>query len=340
MTKSAERPTTGPEYDFDPNASYHEVIYSEDWKTHRSPAYHEYRRLWDAIPRSKTALDFPLHFDIETTNICNLRCPMCPRTHYVAEGDPNYADPSLMSRDDFASIIDQGTEHGLKSIKLNYLSEPLAHKDVAWQVAYAKKKGVIDVMMNTNAALLRKEVGQALLDAGLDDLFVSFDAISPNLYEQQRVGASLGKVIDNLYEFTKLKKQKYPHVQVRVSMIMYKDPQWIEQFEGLKTMWKHMVDAVGFGYYTETDTDKIGKYPEVRGFWCAQPFQRMFMKNNGNVTTCCFDPKDEVVAGNWRKEKLFDIWNGPKYAEIRGLHASGEYYKMGICQKCHLPHAE
>jgi len=38
-----------------------------------------------------------------------------------------------------------------KSIKLNYLNEPLAHKDAIWHVEYAKKKGVLDVMMNTNA---------------------------------------------------------------------------------------------------------------------------------------------------------------------------------------------
>ena len=39
----------------------------------------------------------------------------------------------------------------MRSIKMNYLGEPLAHRDVAWQVAYAKKKDVLDVMMNSNA---------------------------------------------------------------------------------------------------------------------------------------------------------------------------------------------
>ena len=77
--------------------------------------------------------------------------------------------------------------------------------------------------------------------------------------------------------------------------------------------------------------------PEVPGFWCAQPYQRMFMKYNGNVTICCVDDKDEVVVGNWHSEKLYDIWNGPKYREIRDLHSSGKYHEMELCRKCYLP---
>jgi len=328
------------EVEFNANATFHEEVYREDWKSHRPADYAEYRRQWDEVPRNKVELDFPLHLDIETSNICNLRCPMCPRTLLVDQGDPNYTDASRMSREDFASIIDQGVAHGVKSIKLNYLSEPLAHKDVMWQVEYAKSKGVLDVMMNTNAVLLRKDKAEQLLAAGIDNVFVSFDAISPDLWEQQRVGSTLGQVIDNLYGFVKLRNEKYPHVQIRVSMVMYKEPKWLEQFEGLKTMWKYAVDAVGYGFYTERDPDKRGEFPEVPGFWCAQPFQRMFLKNNGNVTICCVDDKDELILGNWKTEALSDIWNGPAYKEIRHQHATGHYYDMELCRKCYLPHSE
>ncbi|MEO5374248.1 MAG: SPASM domain-containing protein [Alphaproteobacteria bacterium] len=333
MTEAADT----PDYAFNPNETYNEAVYSEAWKAHRSPAYFEYRRLWDEVPRSRKALDFPIHMDIETSNVCNLRCPMCPRTLLVEQGHPDYVTPAMMSREDYASLIDQGAAHGLKSIKLNYLNEPLAHKDVVWQVEYAKQKGIVDVMMNTNAALLRREVSEALLAAGIDNLFVSFDAISPDLWEQQRVGCTLGKVIDNLYGFIKARNAGYPHVQVRVSMIMYREPKWLEQFEGLKAMWKSMVDAVGFGFYTERDPNLRGEYPEVPGFWCAQPYQRMFIKNNGNVTICCVDDADEMVVGNWKTQPLRDIWNGEMYRRIRHLHGSGNYYAMDLCRKCYLP---
>ena len=322
-------------YEFNPNETYNEVVYSEDWKRHRSAAYFEYRRLWDEIPRGKVETDFPIHLDIETTNVCNLKCPMCPRTMLI-EHDA-FSPLGLMTREEYASIIDQATAHGLKSIKLNYLGEPLAHKDVVWQVEYAKKKGVLDVMMNTNATLLRPGRAEELLKAGLDNVFVSFDAISPDLFADRRVGTSIGRVIDNVYQFVKLRNAKYPHVQVRVSMVMYKEKKWLDQFEGLKIMWRDLVDAVGFGYYTERAPDAQRDFPQVPGFWCAQPFQRMFLKYNGNVTICCVDDKDEVTVGNWREQPLHAIWNGQAYKEIRYLHASGDYYKMAMCRKCYLP---
>ncbi|MBF0305826.1 MAG: UDP-N-acetylglucosamine 2-epimerase (hydrolyzing) [Alphaproteobacteria bacterium] len=320
---------------FDANATYREITFREDWKAHRPPAWFDYRRAWDAVPRDKTELDFPIHLDIETTNICNLKCPMCPRTALV-ERDA-LGELGMMTREDFAAIIDQGVAHGLKSIKLNYLGEPLGHKDVAWQVAYAKNRGVLDVMMNTNAALLTPERSRALLDAGLDNLFVSFDAIAPDLFEDRRPGTTLGRVIDNVHAFVRLRDAGHPHVQIRLSMVMYDDARWREQFAGIQIMWKHLVDGLGYGLYTERDPDARHVHPEVPGFWCAQPFQRMFLKYNGNVTICCVDDKDELVLGDWRRETLSAIWNGPRYKEIRRRHARGAYYEMELCRKCAMP---
>ena len=318
------------------NHSYDEIAYNTGWRAKRPPAYEEYRRLWDSAPRDKVELDFPIHLDIETTTVCNLKCPMCPRTEMIAK--ETFGEVGSMTREEYASIIDQGTENGVKSIKLNYLGEPLAHKDVVWQVQYAKQKGVLDVMMNSNAAVLTKERSEALLEAGLDNLFVSFDAASPDLYEQQRVGTTFGKVADNIYNFIKLRNERFPHVQVRLSMVMYEGEVWREQLEGIKIMWKHLVDAIGYGHYTERDPDLRQPLPEVPGFSCAQPFQRKILKYNGNVTGCCVDDKDELVLGNWREQKLKDIWLSEGYRSLRRTHAEGRYYELKLCQTCSLPH--
>ena len=333
--ENAKSRTNNDVYEFDANHSYSEQVYRDQWKEHRSDAYFEYRRLWEEIPRKKITSDFPIHLDIETTNICNIKCPMCPRTEMINKDI--FGEIGRMTKKDYADIIDQATEFGCKSIKLNYLGEPLAHKDVVWQVEYAKQKGIVDVMMNSNATLLDKKRGRALLEAGLDNLFISFDAIAPDLYEQQRVGTTLGKVVDNVHEFVKLRNKSFPHVQVRVSMVMYKEQEWLEQFEGLKIMWKRLVDSVGYGFYTERDRNTFGEYPKVDGFWCSQPYQRMFLKYNGNVTICCVDDQDETVVGNWRQMRLRDIWHNEAYQEIRRIHSENQYYKMEMCRKCYFP---
>jgi radical SAM protein with 4Fe4S-binding SPASM domain len=324
------------EVDFNPNKTYKEIVYNREWEILRSYEYREYRANWDYIPRNKVETDFPMHLDIETTNICNLSCPMCPRTVLLAQ--ESFSDLSSISKNEYKDIIDEGVKYGLKSIKLNYLGEPLSHKDLVWQIQYAKDKGVVDVMMNTNASLLTKKMSKNILNAGIDSVFVSFDAIDPEDYESQRVGTSIGLVIDNVYEFVKQRKKIRPSCQIRLSMVMYKDPKWLRQFEAIQVMWEKHVDAIGYGYYTDREENKI--YPKVEGFHCAQPFQRMFLKVNGNVTICCVDDKDEVVVGNWKKESLHNIWSGEKYKKIRNMHANGQYYDMKMCQKCYLPHSD
>ncbi|WP_440613442.1 radical SAM/SPASM domain-containing protein [Candidatus Pelagibacter sp. HIMB1748] len=321
---------------FNSNATYYEEVYNTKWKDLKNDEYKKYREMWQEIPEKKITTNFPLHLDIETTNVCNLLCPMCPRTIHLA--NESFSELGYISKEDYKYIIDQATANNCKSIKLNYLGEPLAHKELIWQVKYAKEKGIIDVMFNTNASLLTKEKSKDLLEAGIDNVFVSFDAVDPQEFSIQRKGTTIGRVIDNVFNFILLKNEIRPSCQLRLSMVMYKDEKWQKQFEALKIMWSDHVDALGWGYFVDRDIENSLYFPEVKGFHCAQPFQRMFLKYNGNVTICCVDDKDEVIVGNWREQNLKDIWLGEKYSEIRKLHSSGNYYKMEMCKKCYMPH--
>ena len=323
---------------FDPNKDYEEIVYSDAWKTQRPAAYSEYREMWDRVPRTKQELDFPIHVDIETSTYCNLACPMCSRTIMVDNGE---LEPNLvMTRKEYASIIDQAAAMGSKSIKLGYNNEPLTHKDIVWQVEYAKQKGIIDVLINTNATVMTKAKSEALLKAGIDGMFVSFDAASPDLFAKQRVGASIGRVTDNLYEFVKLRNELRPGCQIRLSMVMYDDPVWQGEFASLQTMWKRLVDAVGYTNFLEFKTDEKKQYAEVPGWWCSQPFQRIVLKLSGKASLCCPDVRDELAVGDWRTTSLADLWRGERAREIRRMHADGKYHSLDACARCDFPHLE
>jgi len=319
------------------NFNANEIVYSKKWESFRGEDYAEYRVNWAKYPQERYVSHFPLNIDIETTDLCNLKCPMCARTIKDADKENHLVKSRYIDKEAYMDIIDQAVEHGVKAIKLQYLGEPLMHKDVVFQVEYAKKKGVLDVMFNTNAVLLTPELSAKLLEAGIDKVFVSFDAVNPKLYEQQRVGTTIGKVIDNIYEFIKLRDKFYPQTHIRLSMVMYDDPVWQRQFEAMKVMWDGLVDSLGYGVFNERHPDLKHEYEKVEGFACEQLFQRMFLKCNGNVTVCCVDDADEYVVGNWKEQRLIDIWNSPKYKEIRKLHTEGNYDKIAMCRKCFLP---
>lgn len=317
------------------NYNANEIIYSKEWESYRGEEYFQYRKAWSEYPLKRYVSDFPLHLDIETTDLCNLKCPMCART--IMDEQDHIPKGKYISKEEYINIIDEASKHGVKSIKLQYAGEPLLHPDVVFQVEYAKKKGIVDVMFNTNAVLLTKDMSKKLLNAGLDKLFISFDAVNPKLYQQQRVGTTIGKVIDNVYNFVKLRDELSPKTFIRLSMVMYDDPVWKQQFDAMKIMWDGLVDALGYGIFNERDKYKRIEFEKVDSFVCEQLFQRMFLKCNGKVTICCLDEYDTFDIGDWRKTSLYELWNSDKYKQIRNDHINNNYDKYETCRKCFLP---
>jgi len=122
-----------------------------------------YRLNWYAVEKFHYITNFPVHIDFETTNFCNLKCTMCPHSL-----DGGFGEQGIMDFDIFKKVIDEGAGEGLKSIKLNIRGEPLLHPRLADMVRYAKTKGIIEVMFNTNGLLLDKAKTKALIEAGED----------------------------------------------------------------------------------------------------------------------------------------------------------------------------
>jgi MoaA/NifB/PqqE/SkfB family radical SAM enzyme len=324
--------------DVKPNATYGEIRAISDglmeWERHRGPAYWEYRRRWVEYPRQCIVPEFPLCLDIETTNVCNLDCIMCPRTVYIARG--TYGPIGMMDFDLYRGLIDQGARYGLPSVKLQYLGEPLAHPDLPKQIRYAKQAGVLDTMFNTNATFLTEEKSHEILNAGIDNVFFSVDSIYPDKFNAIRVGARYEQVVENIMRFCKIKRRGgYAHVQTRVSMTVMESD--VEELVKFKDFWLQHVDVVGFGLYHDVLQDGI-ESPYNPSFTCAQPFQRMFVMWDGACTPCCVDDHRGYVTGNARLTPLKEIWDGPAYRRLRELQRTGRYKEVGICRKCYVPY--
>jgi radical SAM protein with 4Fe4S-binding SPASM domain len=322
-----------------PNATYQEIRLRKDPHKgkEKSAPYREYRRKWEEYPQKQIVGEFPIHLDIETTNACNLRCPMCARTILIEKGQ--FPRRQFMPWDFYRNLIDQGADHGLYSVKLNYFGEPLLHPDVVEQVRYAKARGIIDVMMNTNATLLTEDLSRALLDAGLDKIFFSFDSHLKEEYEAIRVGANFEKTVENIKTFARIRNQNgYRGTEMRISMVLW--PGEEEKFKALVAMWQGIVDTIGFGYYVERDPRKLKDHEPVRGFICAQPWQRLFVMVDGTVTACCADERREYVLGQADQEPLVKIWKGERLARLREAHSKGRYFEIAMCRKCYVPLVE
>jgi len=325
-----------------PNPTYREIR-SKDvvWPNYRSEKYWEYRKNWSDYPTKMHVSDYPLHLDIETTSYCNLACVMCPRTIQANEGI-NYLPGNDVEFpfELYKKLVDEGAENGLCSIKYQYLGEPLADSKIIERIKYAKDKGIMDTMFNTNATYLTEEMSYKLLEAGLDDIFFSIDSIVPEKYNKIRVGADYHEVIKNIKNFMRIKNEgNYKHVQTRTSMVVLPGtPQ--EEIDAYTKFWIPIVGTVGFDEWINHSSDH-GEYSDYNpNFVCAQPFQRVFIMYDGNCTPCCVDATRKYSIGDVNKQSIKEIWHGEPLRKMREAQVSGHYRDIELCRTCYVPQSK
>ena len=126
-------------------------------------------------------LDTPFTILIDPANACNFRCVFCPTGDgklLKQVGRPK----GRMKLDLFCKIIDDiaGFKERLKKLQLYKDGEPLLNKSLPDMVAYAKQREVSEVVgTTTNASLLDADMAEGLLSAGLDQIRISVEHVSP-----------------------------------------------------------------------------------------------------------------------------------------------------------------
>jgi putative metalloenzyme radical SAM/SPASM domain maturase len=135
----------------------------------------------------KAALrNFPTKLFVETTTRCNLSCFMCvkqSRGSEVSEGD---FSPELFAR------LEKALPH-IEALVLNGIGEPLLNPHLESFIQRAKKlmpsSGWIG--FQSNGLLMTHLRAVSLVDAGLDKICISIDAISPEKFESMREGGEV-----------------------------------------------------------------------------------------------------------------------------------------------------
>ena len=140
----------------------------------------------------------PVCLYLETTNRCNLLCTTCPRTYEELE------PPADMSWQLFCSIVDQIPN--LSRAVLHGVGEPMLVKNLSRMVRYLKDRGTY-VLFNTNGTVLNEKNGRALIEAGLDELRVSFDAANAQSYKAIRGKNYFNRILKNVRAFRDLQER-------------------------------------------------------------------------------------------------------------------------------------
>ncbi len=145
--------------------------------------------------RTATPPQLPHQIYIEVTNYCNSLCVSCPLTYdHFLDFEPKHH----LSWDNFRRIVNQLPR--IDRAVLHGIGEPLLNRELPRFVAHLKARGA-QVLFNTNGILLDERRGDQLVAAKLDELRVSLDAVTPELYAKLRGVDQLPRIISNLTAF-------------------------------------------------------------------------------------------------------------------------------------------
>lgn len=116
--------------------------------------------------------------EIEVTRNCNLHCPVCFASAENGEDDPSMEEITAM----YQVIADAvGTDGAVQLTG----GEPTCRKDLADIIYLGRSMGFWGIEVNTNGLVIANKPGylEDLVAAGLTGVYLSFDGLTPEVYE-------------------------------------------------------------------------------------------------------------------------------------------------------------
>ena len=280
---------------------------------------------------------FPKYFEIETVNACNARCTMCTINEWT-KGTNVIMPMGLIEK-----LADEIAPHAnwVEHVCLNRDGEPTLDKALARRVELLKHAGVRRVTFATNGQLMNEPFVVDMCAVGLDDIMVSIDGATKETFEKIRVRLDFDTVVNNTLQLKAIRDECLPSMTIGVRAVIM--PENEHEIDDLLAFWKSALSPQDRVYampmhswgnqHFKENAVKVEHYAEVP---CVSPFSTMVIDVDGQVPLCGCDYDAKKLLGDFSKQTITDIWNGPEYTEVRHLHSTGNRNDIWLCQGCDL----
>jgi MoaA/NifB/PqqE/SkfB family radical SAM enzyme len=285
-----------------------------------------------------------LYFDV--TNVCNLRCPLCPTGRSL----PGYPK-GFMSLELFRTILDELGEHALCAGLYNW-GEPLLHPDLLSMIEAAHAKGLA-THLSTNLNTPSEDRLRALLASPLDQLVVSCDGVDEVSYGCYRRGGSFARVMENLRFLLAHRRGRRPAI-IWQYLVMRHNERGMQRARELAA--ELGVDLLQFAPLNLCDVPFVGRVDAaladewlpanraVRPAYehaalspdpCPYLWRMAFFSHDGSVNPCCdvFDQRHAFGKID-ATHRFAEIWNNPRFLSARARFAGARAGAPTICDAC------
>jgi len=305
-------------------------------------------------------LGHPYILFVDTLNVCNLHCPLCPTGVGM-----NGRKKGAMTKEVFERVLKELGPYAIEMFLYNW-GEPLLHPDTFFFIREAEELG-IRTILSSNMNVLDEEKCREMIRSGLQRLIISMDGVTSEAYRTYRIGGNLEEVKKNVKLLTRMKDRlgsTRPHTILQFLVFRHNE----HEVSGVKDLAAELgVDDVeimggylgGEGHtpYTEhPETQELrekwlSRNPAYRGEFdyfredgylcdnrCHFLWRTLVVNWDGSLTPCCCVYDEKADFGNLMEEPFSKVWNNPKYRSARAIFGPGSSPERvsTICSTCKI----
>ncbi|MFH1439835.1 MAG: radical SAM/SPASM domain-containing protein [Candidatus Woesearchaeota archaeon] len=290
----------------------------------------------------------PVIYNIETTNACNMRCEMCPRTTMMTrkietldiETFKRIAEEirpwnseeweqwqNFVEKEYNIKRNDMSENHFFlhmipRVIVLHGYGDPLLDTKIIERIKILTDKG-IPSYFSCNPANIDVEKNLEMFKNGLGYIKYSIESVDDFLHKKIRGEASnFSESYKKIIQLIEKKKEYGYKTTIVITMLDLKMDNHDKEFEKLKKAFEKYDVYI---YFKSQDQqwyqDKHEGTNSIHWIeFCQFPWSSMTIKSNGEAAMCVEDFNNEIILGDANKESLIDVWNNTKYQELRINH--------------------
>ena len=294
----------------------------------------------------------PTKITVESGNVCNLRCPLCP----TGQGDTT-STKGLLPYETFEKVLDQ-LGRDLITIRLYNWGEPLLNKRLVDMCQLAYERGV-SIKISSHLNDLTPELAEGLLRAKVKKIYISMDGATPESYAVYRRGGDFHEVVENI-KLLVAKKREMNAVFTRVIWLFHV----FKHNEHEVPVARELARELGIQLQLNVARTDMGKEIfetaeqalERDGHWlpeqdeycaydrddkkaqrepmCTLPWKDTAINWDGRVLACCSVYSEKHAYGSIHDEDFHRIWNGRAYTEARREILGKTGTDDTICKTC------
>jgi len=249
----------------------------------------------------------------EVVNKCNSSCSFCS-----ASVQNDLRERKEMTFDLYNKLIEELVQmHFTGRVAYHVANDPLVFADLEHFVAHARAKlPQCWIQIMTNGIALTPKRGAALLESGMDELYINFYRTS----RTQKLYPNAAKFITDVLEkrFPNKKGAVYTSNDGKSRLKFTLVPRWAKE-----TLWSR----------GGSSPNKPADDARVRGF-CLYPWTQLNISTDGLVSKCCADICFTDAMGDLTEKSIVEVWHGEQFTDVRKKLMLGARRALQGCCEC------